>query len=261
MVHSDRLHQVRTVEDKQPDGTVITDNVSSSDPKTLFPLQAALGYTIAQNLFISKRNLLVEGPADLIYLRFFSSLLDSQRRSHLRDDVTIVPVGGLDNLATFIALLHGNELEMVVLHDFVNAPDQRINSLVREKIIRDKQVLNYAMFRNPKALGAKPSGLLNSDVEDMISVDLYLELFNGAYATELKGCIIAEADLPPGDRVVDRLERYLKDSGLLLRPSGGYNHYRVANYLASNPVPTADGVTLERFESLFETANSLYSSD
>src|SRR5207253_372115 len=58
MVHSDRLHQVRVVEDKVKVGTVISDNVSGSDPRTIFPLQAALGWTIAQNLFISERNLL-----------------------------------------------------------------------------------------------------------------------------------------------------------------------------------------------------------
>src|SRR5690554_4895869 len=48
-------------------------------PNTLFPLQAALGYDIAQNLFISKKNLLVEGPADLIYLTFFSNLLQNEK--------------------------------------------------------------------------------------------------------------------------------------------------------------------------------------
>ena len=80
MVHSDRLDHVRTVEDKPTEGTKISDNVSGSDPKTIFPLQAALGYTIAQNLFISKRNLLVEGPADLVYLRFFSNVLEGRGR-------------------------------------------------------------------------------------------------------------------------------------------------------------------------------------
>lgn len=78
LIHSDRLHQVRTVEDKDRVGTVISENVSGSDPRTIFPLQAALGWTIAQNLFIAERNLLVEGPSDLIYLKTVSSLLESK---------------------------------------------------------------------------------------------------------------------------------------------------------------------------------------
>lgn len=144
-----------------------------------------VGYTIAQNLFISRRNLLVEGPADLIYLRFFSSFLVKNGRQNLREDVTVVPVGGLDKLATFVALLHGNELEIVVLHDYESRPDPRLESLVREKLIRDRQVLNYAMFRDAgkgRASGGGTSAtatLQSSDVEDIISPDLYLKLFNG----------------------------------------------------------------------------------
>ncbi len=81
MIHSDRLNQVRVVEDQKTIGTIISDNISGSDPRTIFPLQAALGWTIAQNLFISERNLLVEGPSDLIYLKSVSALLETQGRT------------------------------------------------------------------------------------------------------------------------------------------------------------------------------------
>ncbi|MCX7178267.1 MAG: AAA family ATPase, partial [Proteobacteria bacterium] len=91
MVHSDRLHQVRIVEDQLKLGTVISENLGGSDPRTIFPLQAALGWTVAQNLFISERNLLVEGPSELIYLQAMSGLLEADDTGGLRDDVTIVP--------------------------------------------------------------------------------------------------------------------------------------------------------------------------
>src|SRR4029079_9891780 len=68
MIHSDRLMQVRLVEDRKEVGTVISENAYASDPRTIFPLKAALGWTIAQNLFISQRNLLVEGTSDMIFL-------------------------------------------------------------------------------------------------------------------------------------------------------------------------------------------------
>jgi predicted ATP-dependent endonuclease of OLD family len=264
MIHSDRLHQVRTVQDVEKGGTKVSANVSASDPATIFPLQAALGYTLAQNLFISKRNLLVEGPADLIYLRFFSSLLEQSGRAYLREDVTVVPVGGLDKLATFVALLRGNELELVVVHDYANRPDPHLESLVREKIIREKQVLNYAMFRDATAAGgtsSAPATLQSTDVEDLISVDLYLNLFNGAYKTQLAGKEIKESDLPPGNRIVDRIEKYLAASSIKLRPSGGYNHYLVASYMASNPPTSVDADTLNRFDNLFKTVNGLYTND
>jgi predicted ATPase len=254
MVPNDLLHQVRMVEDKLRDGTKVTSNISSSDPKTLFPLQAALGYTIAQNLFISKKNLLVEGPADLIYLKFFSAFLESKSKTYLSPEITIIPAGGLDKLVTFIALLGGNELDIAVLHDYNSKPDPRIDSLVKEKIISGKYVLNYAQFRT-----SKNSSLQSSDVEDMISSKLYLSLFNSAYSKELCGQEILESELPEGERIVDRINRYLKSKSITLRPSGGFNHYLIANHLAAKPPAPSkiDAKTIERFEALFVRINSL----
>ena len=254
MVHGDRLHQVRLVEDREKVGTVVTDNVMGSDSKTLFPLQAALGYTVAQNLFISPRNLLVEGPADLIYLKYMSAQCEAAGRVSLREDVTVVPVGGLDKVATFIALLGANNLELAVLHDLAGKPDARLESLVHEKVIRERQILNYGMFR--AATGESPGP---TDVEDMFSVAFYVELFNKAFAKPLEKRSIAETDLQPGPRIVGRIERHLKDNAISVRPSPGFNHYAPASYLASHP-SKADKATLERFENLFRSVNALFSA-
>ena len=262
MIHGDRLHQVRLVEDRASAGTVVTSNLSGSDPKTVFPLQAALGYTIAQNLFISKRNLLVEGPGDLVYLKFFSSALEAASRTGLRDAITIVPTGGLEKLAAFIALLGANQLEIVVVHDWAAKPDPHLDTLVREKLIKDKLVLNYGLFRAVTAKG-KPTGTPVSptpatDVEDLFAIPFFLKLFSGTFEKQLSG-EVKEADLPPGDRIIDRLNRYLTGKGISLRPSGGFNHYAVANYLAMNPPKILDKDTLARFEALFKKVNSLVS--
>lgn len=264
MIHSDRLQQVRLVEDKTDEGTVVADNVMGSDPKTVFPLQAALGYTIAQNLFISKRNLLVEGPADLVYIQFFSNILDSLNRTGMNDDITIVPTGGLDKVVTFIALLGANALQMAVLHDYKGAPEQRIEELVQQKIIHAKQVLHFGMFRDtgpdPKAKGKKPPTTLpgQTDVEDLISIPLYLKLFNDAFKKQLGPTVITEADLPPGMRILDRLGRYLATNSINLKVAGGFNHYTVANHLASNPPATVDDETLKRFEAVFQAVNAIF---
>ncbi|GLC28293.1 AAA family ATPase [Roseisolibacter agri] len=277
MVHSDRLHQVRLVEDRKELGTQVTATLTGSDPKTVFPLQAALGYTIAQNLFITKRNLLVEGPADLIYLRQASAALEAEGRTGLRPDVTIVPTGGLDNVATFIALLGGSKLEMVVLHDLSNKPHQRIEQLKQDKTIREKFVLNYGMFRSAAgaAKGARAAGgaqapagagdgaIPSTDVEDLFAPAMYLELFNATFAKALDGTKPTEADLPPGERIVERLGRYAKDQGLQLggKAKPGFNHYAVANHLAANPPKRWEKQTLDRFEALFKRVNALFAGD
>ena len=255
MVHSDRLYQVRVVEDQKTIGTVISDNISGSDPRTIFPLQAALGWTIAQNLFISKRNLLVEGPSDLIYLKAVSTLLDTQGRTGLRDDVTIVPVGGLDKVVTFIALLGANGLKLAVLHDYRGAPEQKLMDLVKQKMISPKALLNASQFRDLKNIGKSGQP---TDTEDLFESALYLNYFNGAFAKQLNGKTINEADLPSGDRIIDRLERHIATKGIQIRPSGGFNHYGVASYFISNPLTSLDNDTLKRFEALFNAVNALF---
>ncbi|WP_059051345.1 AAA family ATPase [Paenibacillus senegalimassiliensis] len=253
MVPRDKISQVRMVEDKSREGTKITSNLSSSDPKTVFPLQAALGYTIAQNLFIAKKNLLVEGPADLVYLKYFSSILEAKKMEFLNPNITIVPVGGLDKLSTFVALLGGNDLEFLVLHDYNNKPDPKLESLKKERLIKENKILNYGMFRNNNS-----KIIMNSDVEDLMEPKLYLHIFNSAYKDELGGIIVAESDLPNGERIVDRINRFLKEKSITLRPSGGYNHYMIANHLMTKSVPASklDKKTIERFNILFQTINS-----
>lgn len=255
MINSDRLHQVRLVEDQVKIGTIISDNLSGSDPRTIFPLQAALGWNIAQNLFISERNLLVEGPSELTYLQVVSALLDVEGKEKLRDDVTIVPTGGLDNVATFVSLLGASGLKLAVLHDYRGSPEQKLTSLVRQKLLSDKALFNVSQFRDPAKMGdsGKPS-----DIEDLFSIGIYLKYFNETFAKQLAGVCVSEADLPPGDRIVQRLEKLLEDKGLKIRPSGGFNHYAVAARFASSPPNALDADTVARFSALFATLNAVY---
>lgn len=255
MVHSDRLHQVRLVEDQEKLGTVVSDNLSGSDPRTIFPLQAALGWTIAQNLFISERNLLVEGPSELIYLQVASSIVEANGGEGLRDDITIVPVGGLDKVVTFVALLGASGLKLAVLHDYKGTPEQKLMDLVRQKLLSQKALFNASQFRDLGQIGKNGKA---SDTEDLFTSDTYLKYFNQAFAKQLEGKPITEKDLPAGDRIVERLERYIDSKNILLRPSGGYNHYTVAAHLGSAPPVSLDKDTIERFKALFSAINSIF---
>lgn len=256
MVHMDRMQSIRMVEDREKVGTVISSNLQGSDPRTLFPLQAALGWTIAQSLFISARNLLVEGPADLAVLTVVSAALELDGREGLREDVTIVPTGGLDKLATFIALLGANDLELAVFHDYKGSPEKRLEDLEEQKMLQPKSVLTAAQFRDVATLG---SGSQPSDLEDMLPVDTYLEYFNKAFAKRLGGNTVAEKDLPAGDRIIDRLNRWLASKSIKLKADGGFNHYLVAAAFGQNPPKKLDAGTLERFEALFKAVNKLFS--
>jgi hypothetical protein len=214
-------------------------------------LQAALGYSIAQNLFISKKNVLVEGPADLILLQHVSALLEQQGKSGL-DEGILVPVGGLDKLATFIALLGANKLKIVVLHDKAGASNQGVENMVRQKLIEKKNVLDYAMFRTPTNS--------ESDVEDLFPPALYIDSFNSVYARELKGVTLTSADLVAHPRIVEGINLWLKDKGIVLRGGGGFNHYRVAQALLPRLTVASLGPSdLQCFATLFQRLNNALS--
>jgi predicted ATPase len=242
MVDSARLEDVRVVEDRIKEGTKITGELAGSSDESVFPLQAALGYSIAQNLFIAKKNVLVEGPADLILLQHMGALLEADGKQGLGDAI-LVPVGGLDKLATFVALLGSNRLKIVVLHDRAGTPHQKLEDLIRQKLIERKRVLDFSMFLDAPANEA--------DIEDLLPADQYIAAFNAAYAKELKGVLLTADELGAHPRMVERINQWLKQKGIALLKDGGFNHYRVAQAILPNLTTALKVNDLTRFERLF----------
>lgn len=237
MIDSLKLHEVRTVYDTQNPkvGSVVSDAVEEKDSDTLFPLQAALGYTIAQNLYVSPNNLLVEGISDLVYLNHFSTLLKENGKEGLNEEITIVPVGGADKIATFISLMRGNELSTVCLLDTFTdqSAEARLKRMVEQKIIADKKILFYHTV----------IGQAFADIEDLFSKEEYLALYNGAF-----GKSVQLSDLTSDKPIMTQLKR--------LNGNKAFNHYTPANYMAKNiGTLVFSEETLQRFENLFQLIN------
>lgn len=96
MIESDKLDEVRTVYDSNNSkiGSIISNALEEKDQGTLFPLQAALGYNLAQNLYISNKNLLVEGVADIEdmfeveeYLKLFNEEFSKDYKSISKEKI------------------------------------------------------------------------------------------------------------------------------------------------------------------------------
>ncbi|MEG9500071.1 AAA family ATPase [Mannheimia indoligenes] len=242
MVPQNSLQRVRTVYESK-NGTTINEAIEERDSDTLFPLQAALGYDIAQNLFINKNNLLVEGVSDLIYLTIMSSILQSSGKQGLRDDITIVPVGGLDKVTAFISLLKGQNLNIVcALDSFTDQKGKaRLNNLIEQKIIRDKNILFFNNFSRDVGDVA--------DLEDLFAVNDYLRFFNDAF-NEFENI---EENLIKQDKPI-----IAQINSIIQKPR--YNHYRPA--MSASKLSLSDNDigkdTLDRFENLFKKINSLF---
>ena len=241
-IPSGKLQRVRTVLETE-DGSIISDSIQEKDPNTLFPLQAALGYDIAQNLFISNKNLLVEGVSDLIILTAMSGILESEGRTGLREDITIVPTGGLEKVATFISLLRGSKLEIACLLDsYTDAKGKaKMEKMISSKIVHKSKIRFFDEFID---------GLTKADMEDLFVKEDYLKLFNSAFTEH--------ADIKIGDLKADIKKIILQLSDHLGK---NFNHYRPANEMvklgADKKYFSKD--TLDNFEKVFLEINKLYS--
>lgn len=246
MIDSTKLHEVRTVYDSldAKKGTMISNAIQEKDSETLFPLQAALGYDIAQNLYISKNNLLVEGPADLLYITIMSSLLESMGRTSLTEDATIVPVGGLDKVSTFISLLRGSKLNIVCLLDsFTDQKGKRkVEDLISHKIVKEKNIRFFDEFADIEGKYA--------DIEDLFEKEEYLKLFNDSFE-EYEDIFIEQL----GSNENQILKQINKKIG-----KSHFNHFRPANKLAQKGIDSKffEEKTLARFENMFKEINKLF---
>jgi hypothetical protein len=172
-----------------------------------------------------------------------AALLEAGGKQGLGDAI-LVPVGGLDKLATFVALLGSNKLKLVVLHDRASAPHQKLEDLIRQKLIERKRVLDFSMFLDPSPAEA--------DIEDLLPANAYVAAFNRAYVKELNGVTLTVADLGAQPRMIERINHWLKAKGITLVNDGGFNHYRVAQaILPSLTTAALNPDEQARFERLF----------
>lgn len=237
MVQPGKLERVRLVEDKSKElGCVISSDVTSTDPDTLFPLQGALGYDLAQHLFVGPHNLVVEGPSDYTYLRVISDHFGAEAaREALRGKWSIVPVGGADLVPTFVALL-GGHLDLTVVVDAKKGGHQKLSQLIDQKLLQQRRLITIGDI----------TGQAVADIEDLFAIGDYLDLFNAAFGTN-----IAETDLQGDDPIVRRIAR---QQGV-----ERFDHGRPADRFLRDRdqiLPTLSDETLDNFERLFARINA-----
>lgn len=229
----EQISRVRVVEDKGGDiGSVTSSNALEVGEDSAFPLQAALGYDLSQNLFIGERNLLVEGPSDLAYLDVISRQLRDRGHEGLDERWRILPAGGSSNVPAFVSLL-GRKVSVTVLLDSGTEGVGKVEAAIEANKIASNRVVFVG-----SVLGRK-----HSDIEDLFAVEDYLELYNEAFKKQHK-----IDDLPSHpDRIILRLEKL----------DGKFDHWRPAEILLRNPskVEKLSQLTLDNFESLAKSIN------
>ncbi|MGZ5459572.1 MAG: AAA family ATPase [Thermoanaerobaculia bacterium] len=242
MIDAGRLETVRTVNLGESGGTTVSGD-PTGDANTLFPLQAALGYTLTQTLFIGTRNVVVEGVTDFWYLTAASEYLAGQDRPALRD-IVVTPAGGAQRISYMVALLTAQDLRVVVLFDSEPQAELAKKDLVTTKLIRSENVVLVG-----DAFAQQPNG--GSDIEDLLDESVFVQLVKDSYAEELKGVSLALNPKIP--RIVKRVEDAFEKAGLRFHKTRPANLF--LREMARDPAKILTSTAAERFSTLFELLN------
>ena len=250
MVPTENLDGIRTVSIGQETGTIVS-NDPAGDSRTLFPIQAALGYSLSQSLFVGPNNLIVEGVTDFWMLSSVSCYLESIGKTGLPDGMTLTPAGGAQKIPYMVALLTSERLQVLVLFDEEKQSRATRDELIKAKLIRNDNII---FVTDGFDASTKPA---EADIEDMFEPEVYGGLVSESYSKELTGkTLTLNLQIP---RIVKRYEQAFQGIGIEFhktRPSRLLLNKMGTD--AGNIIPES---TVERFERLFARISKLHAAN
>lgn len=235
MVDAGHLERVRVVEDMGPEeGAMVKEQLMSRDPDTLSPLQGALGYDIAQNIFVGPDNLVVEGLSDYTYIVVMSEILRGLGRTYLDQRWRVLPAGGAGTMPAAVSLL-GQQLDVTIVVDGGSQPPQKLNKLVSEGVLKPQRIIMLGPIADMKS----------ADIEDLFDPEDYIRFYNAALGVNLSAVSLDQSN----DRIVGRIAR----------TAGNFSHNDPSNWFLAHrdsAAMTLQPATLDRFEQLFDAVNA-----
>lgn len=236
MIEPNKLERCRTVEDVADLGTKVSQDIWAARADTVFPLLGALGVDLTQTLIIGPDQLLVEGPADVTYLTIMSDVVRRNGGTPLDPRWKITPVGGVDKIPTFVALL-GGDLNVTVVMDVAAGGNQKITGLVKRGLLDPRRLVPLTDI----------AGTAEADIEDLFEQQWYLKLLKAS------GVGTVTKTQLTGGRIVKQVEAALGHH---------YDHFQPASYLMRSPgalLDNVDAATQQRFSELFSRLNAVLS--
>ena len=202
LVGSDELDMVRVVEMTDRDvGTKVHTTVTSTDPAALLPLQEALGYDLAQTLFINNRNLVLEGLTDFWYVEATAQMLRDADIANLSGKITLLPASSAGKVVYFATILHANNLKVAALLDSDNAGDEAAKQEVLVHTLGNKNILRTA----DTCAGSIPK----CEIEDLLR-DTLVKVAAAEFGTDVTATASSQPDRPIADIFTSEISRFSK---------------------------------------------------
>ena len=230
-------------------GTKVGEKILSRDSDTLFPLQGVLGFDAAQTFFVGPYVVVVEGPTEKALFDWFSRQLERRGREALDVRWAVCPAEGAPKITSFVTLFRGRGLRIAVLADYHEGQKSSMDKLKNSGLLEPGHLLLTSQF----------SGQDESDIEDLVGREMYIQLVNGAMELQGKHCLPPEKPSEASPRVVKEAEKHC---GLLPPGYPEFGHYVTVEYLlrlSNEQVDELPGLdaALDQFEAAFKALNSL----
>lgn len=254
MIDMDRLDAIRICVENATEGTKVTNDLYTADADARFPLQAALGLSMSQSLFVGKYNLVVEGITDFWLLSTVSAILRDADKEALDERIVVTPAGGATKVGYVATMLSGQDLSVVVLLDSDAEGQAAASDLARQWIIKDRHVL---------LLGKAVDRQEETCLEDLLPIDFYLEYVNRAYKKEFGDSPLTAAEVTAFrvPQIVRKIDEVMKARGIPPNSEGwAFNKGRPAKKIMEE-LPTKKLCDLpaelvENFKKVFSTVNA-----
>lgn len=168
MVGPDELDLVRIVEmESRTGGTKVHTRLQVDDPKSIFPLQAALGYELAQSMFSQKRNVVVEGVTDMFYFSALNLAAAASGGPTMKHDPAIVPAGTASKVVYFCTIYASQNLSVVAMLDSDNEGDRAASQDSLVAMLPSKAILRAGDFIDPTYKGAETEDLFRTTLAEV----------------------------------------------------------------------------------------------
>lgn len=205
LINQDRLNRIRIV-DRRPDtnGTTIESEFHQNDSDALAPVRTALGAGIADSLFGSHSNILVEGPSDKLHIDALSNYFRRRNRAEEAldpEDISVINVGGADKMPYFARLIDAEGYDYAILLDNDQRGRDRKETLEAEHDINTENIVLLSDIV-PTLEG------FDSEIEDLFDPEFFYESVLEAYSDIFEGEQLEDViDEIPQESIAGKYER------------------------------------------------------
>lgn len=248
LVGADRLDRVKAVYVNETGATVVSSDLRASEAKvaqtrSLYPVTAALGLTVSETMLLGCQVVVVEGPADQLYLSTMKTLLIASGRITPRRELVFVPAGGVRGVGAVVAITTGVTEKLPYVLVDSDGPGIKLATQLRTGPYQgaEERVL---------LVGAFAAELPGAEVEDLLPLEVV--------ADEVRRIVRGPDDefrdvAKPGQAIIPQIEAYASRVDVAL-PKGWKVELakRVMARLLRQGSSTVPDPVLERWGQLFD---------